>query len=111
MIQGYIRLHWDDVKGKSWPFVRVDKYWDLGGGYALMFTRTIRGDLILLKLDGEDLMGWVDQSYQYDGMMGLNDISHEPIFTLEMAEFLLEMLWVPLYKRPFLKLLRLFRLW
>lgn len=48
------------------------------GDYKVVYTWQIKGSLIEIFFDYERVVCWVDQSRQYDGFVGLNDIEYYP---------------------------------
>ncbi|QJT71386.1 hypothetical protein GR28A_00098 [Vibrio phage vB_VcorM_GR28A] len=53
-------------------------HWNLGGGYSLDYSRQIRGTLVEMHKDGEEIWSYVDQSAQYPNILGIGDEVYKP---------------------------------
>lgn len=56
------------------PYVKT---WNLKDGYQIDLFRGFKGDLIELIYNDESIVQWVDQSYQYKDLLGINDFRSE----------------------------------
>lgn len=75
ILQKIILEDWEEIYetylGESkYAFEKVFKRRDL----TIRFTRLLRGDLIEAFIGEKEIASWVDQSHQYSGLMGLNDV-------------------------------------
>lgn len=67
------------------------------GPYRLEFDRYIRGDVIRLFENDEEVIGFADQSHAYSGLLGLNDIQVADGFN--SAKFTLAMQFIYSYEK------------
>lgn len=70
--------------------------------FDLTVIRMIRSDLIQLKCEKEELIEWVDQSYQYSGLLGINDFYS--ILSLQEVEDIFNIKYLTIFKRLLKKL-------
>ena len=75
--------------------------WKISDKINLTLVRMIRADLIQLKKDKEELVEWVNQSYQYSGFIGMNDFMSK--LTLQEVEDIFNIKYVSIFKRILLK--------
>ncbi|AXC34488.1 hypothetical protein [Vibrio phage YC] len=53
-------------------------HWNLGGGYSLDYSRQIRGTLVEIHKDGEEIWSYVDQTAQYPHLLDIGDEVYKP---------------------------------
>lgn len=72
-----IKSNWDSASTKYLSKFtterKLEKTFHVGSLKFVVF-RGFRGDLVEVFLNGELAVAYVDQSHQYEGLMGLNDI-------------------------------------
>ncbi len=66
------------------------------GSFVIVHERQVRGDLITIKIQNTMIAQWVDQSHQYPGFLGLNDVWLNPELKAERVAENLEK-YVPDY--------------
>jgi hypothetical protein len=75
LIKKFLRNNQPDKKEKISGYVDyyIERTYNIGK-YKLLHQRLTRGDLIKLQANNRSIITYVDQSYQYSGLLGINDL-------------------------------------